>query len=359
MKITKIQTYRMCVPLKVPFRTALRTVENMESVVVEVMTDTGHTGFGEAPATAVITGDTLPSITWAVEGVIGPALLGREITQLEEIMHLIQNAMVHNSSAKAALDMAVYDLFAQNLNIPLWKLLGGYRNELETDMTISENPVKQMTEDSLRAVEEGYRILKLKVGKSGIGDAEKVLQIRRELPKDVRLRIDANQGWTPKTAVRIIRELEELGLEMEFVEQPVSAGDREGLKYVTDHVTTQILADEAVFSVRDAAELIRMRAADLLNIKLMKTGGIYPAQTLCSLAGAYGVKCMIGCMLEGAVAATAAAHFAGGRSNIGYVDLDGPILGKTNPVDGGAVFGGHLIRLTDAPGLGIRRIQRT
>ena len=184
----------MCVPLKVPFRTALRTVETMESVVVEVMTDTGHIGFGEAPATAVITGDTLPSITWAIEGVIGPVLLGREITELEEIMHLIQSAMVHNSSAKAALDMAIYDLSAQNLNIPLWKLLGGCRKELETDMTISENPVKQMIEDSLRAVEEGYGILKLKVGKNGIEDAEKVLQIRRELPEDIRLRIDANQG---------------------------------------------------------------------------------------------------------------------------------------------------------------------
>lgn len=357
MRITEINTYRMQVPLKVPFRTALRTVENLESIVVEVLTDSGHIGRGEAPATAVITGDTLPSIAWAIEGVIGPAVIGRDIMELEELMHWIQTGMVHNSSAKAALDMAVYDLFAQNLHVPLWKLLGGYRSKFETDMTISVNPVEQMIEDSLRAVAEGYRVLKVKVGKDWEEDIQRVAQIHYELPSSVRLRIDANQGWSAKTAVRVIRNLEEQGIKMEFVEQPVPAMDLEGLRYVTEQVHTPILADEAVFSVRDAAELIRMRAADLLNIKLMKTGGLYNALTICNLAEAHGISCMIGCMLEGGIAATAAAHLAGGKSNIGYADLDGPILGKTNPVVGGASFDGPMIRLSEEPGLGIMEVR--
>ena len=329
----------------------------MESIVVKVTTDTGHIGHGEAPATAVITGDTLPSIAWAIEGVIAPQLIGRSIEEFEDIMHLIQTAMVHNSSAKAALDMAIYDLFAQACERPLWKLLGGYRNVLKTDLTISLNTTEQMIEDSLRAAAEGYDTLKIKVGRNGAEDIERICQIYAALPPNIRLRIDANQGWTPKIAVRVIRALEDRGVEMDFVEQPVPAEDITGLQFVTEHVLTPILADESVFSVCDAVNIIQRHAADIINIKLMKTGGIYQAQTICNLAETYGVQCMIGCMLEGGIAATAAAQFAGAKRNIHFVDLDGPSLGVRNPVRGGATFNGAHICLTDASGLGIQEID--
>ena len=152
MRITDIRLFKLAVPLKTPFRTALRTVERMESVIVEVHTDTGHIGRGEAPATAVITGDTLPSIAWAVEGVIGPRLIGGDIEERELLLHRVHTAMVHNTSAKAALDMALYDLYGQHLGVPLWKLLGGFRNTVETDLTISVGTADSMAVDSLRAV---------------------------------------------------------------------------------------------------------------------------------------------------------------------------------------------------------------
>lgn len=356
MKITDIRLYKLSVPLKVPFRTALRAVEAMESLVVELHTDTGHIGYGEAPATAVITGDTLPSIAGAAAGFIGPRLLGVDVADLEELAHRIQGSMVHNTSAKAALDMAVYDLYGQLYGAPLWRLLGGCRRELETDITISANDVDTMVQDSIRAVEEGYRILKVKAGRDSAGDLERLRRIRESVPSGIRLRVDANQGWKPKEAVRMIRTMEDQGLDIELVEQPVRAGDPGGLKFVTDHVLTDILADEAVFSLQDAVEIIRTRAADLINIKLMKTGGIYNALTLCKLAEAYGVGCMIGCMLEGGIAVSAAAHFAGAMQNVRLADLDGPALGRYDPVEGGASFCGRTIRLGDAPGLGIRKV---
>ena len=357
MRITDIRLFKLAVPLKTPFRTALRTVERMESVIVEVHTDTEHIGRGEAPATAVITGDTLPSIAWAVEGVIGPRLIGGDIEERELLLHRVHTAMVHNTSAKAALDMALYDLYGQHLGVPLWKLLGGFRNTVETDLTISVGTADSMAADSLRAVEEGYRILKVKVGRDSAGDLDRLRRIREAVPRDIRIRVDANQGWTPKEAVRIIRAMEDQGLEVELVEQPVRADDLEGLRFVTSHVLTDILADEAVFSLRDGVELIQARAADLINIKLMKTGGLYQAELLCGLAQAYGVGCMMGCMLEGGVAATAAAHFAAAKENVRLADLDGPSLGRFNPVLGGARFDGPVIRLPDAPGLGITGVQ--
>ncbi len=357
MKIKDIELYRLSVPLKRPFKTALRTVDAAEALIVKVLTDTEHSGYGEAPPTAVITGDTLESVAGAVERFIKPKLVGMDVSNLEGIMERIETSMVHNTSAKAAVDMAVYDLYGKLYHAPLYRLLGGYRQFLETDVTISLNEVGVMVEDSVRAVEDGYGILKVKVGGGFPADLERVRQIRKAVPPEVRLRVDANQGWTAKESVRIIRAMEEEGLDIELVEQPVRAGDVEGLKFVTDHVATEILADEAVFSVQNAVDIIQLRAADLINIKLMKTGGIYNALKICGLAETYHVSCMIGCMLETNVAITAAAHFAMAKRNVTLVDLDGPALSRYNPVQGGALFDGSRITLTEAPGLGISAIE--
>ena len=171
------------------------------------------------------------------------------------------------------------------------------------------------------------------------------------------IRVDANQGWTPKQAVRIISMLEDANLDAELVEQPVKAGDLEGMRYVTQHVYTPILADESVFTPADAIRILESGAADLVNIKLMKTGGLYNAMSIASIARALDAECMMGCMLEGNVAVTAAAHAAMARGSVTRIDLDGPALCTENPVHGGAQFNGSRITLPDAPGLGITDID--
>lgn len=357
MKIKNIELYTLSVPLKKPFKTALRTVNHLEDLVVKVITDTEHTGYGEAPPTAVITGDTIPSAAGAVRQFIAPRLIGMDISNLEGIMDAIQTSMVHNTSAKAAVDMAVYDLWGKLYGAPLYKLLGGCRQSFDTDITISVNDPGAMVRDSIQAVEEGFHILKVKVGSDFSRDFERISEIRKAVPPQTKIRVDANQGWTPKEAVRIIRAMEDKALDIELVEQPVPARDIDGLKFVTDNVLTDILADEAVFSVRDAVDIIKMRAADLINIKLMKTGGIYNALQICALAQAYGVGCMTGCMLESNIAVTAAAHFAAAKKNVLLADLDGPSLCQYDPVSGGAQFSGSEIRLGDAPGLGIASVS--
>lgn len=356
MRIEKIELAEVNIPLVTPFKTALRTVDSVNDIVVRVLAGDGQMGVGEAPPTAVITGDTKGSIRCAIEEFIAPNLIGMEVENLDGIMKKLHACILKNTSAKAAVDMAVYDLYAKSCKKPLYQILGGNRQEVETDLTISVNGIDEMVADSIKAVEQGFGILKIKVGKESLQDIERIKAIHNAVGPDIRLRIDANQGWTPKAAVRIIRTLEDMGIEMDLVEQPVQAHDFQGMKFVTSQVHTPILADESVFSAEDAIQLIQERAADLINIKLMKTGGIYEALKICAIAENYGVECMIGCMLESKIAVSAAAHLAAGKGIITRADLDGPSLCRIDPYEGGPVYQGSRIIMNETPGLGITKI---
>lgn len=358
MKIRSIRFGMLKVPLKTPFKTAMRTVKEIEDVVLIVETDTGHCGYGSAPATAVITGDTHGSIIEALSKVIGPALIGRDIADLNNLTDIIQNSIVRNYSAKAAAEMAVYDLFGQLYGAPLYKLLGGGDNVITTDITISVDYIDKMVEDTLAAIDLGFETLKIKVGKDPALDIERIKAIYAAVNGRALIRLDANQGWTPKQSVSVLRELENSGVQLELVEQPVSGDDIDGMKYVTERIHTPVMADESSFGPKEAIELIRTRAADIINIKLMKTGGISNAVKIADIAGIYGVNCMIGCMLESSIGVAAAAHIAVAKSSvITMVDLDTPSLGLFDPVSSGVKFENAEITITDLPGLGISKID--
>ncbi|MFT4249370.1 MAG: dipeptide epimerase [Pseudomonas sp.] len=358
MKITKIQLGMLRVPLKTPFKTALRTVETVEDVVVLIHTDSGHVGHGEAPPTPPITGDTHGSIIEAISRHIAPRLIGQDIADLNHITALIQSSMERNTSAKAAVEIAVYDLWAQLYGAPLYRMLGGGDPVITTDITISVDHIDKMVADSLSAVARGFDSLKIKVGKDIGLDVERVKAIHAAVAGRALLRLDANQGWTAKQAVHAMHTLEEAGVVLELLEQPVKANDIDGLKYVTERVDTPVMADESVFSPTQVFELIQRRAADIINIKLMKTGGLSNAIRTTDIAGLYGVPCMIGCMLESSISVAAAVHLAVAKSDvITKIDLDGPSLGQFNPVEGGVIFNESEISITDAPGLGIREIR--
>lgn len=358
MKITRIEFGMLRVPLKTPFKTALRTVDKVEDVVVMMHTDTGHVGYGEAPATAVITGDTHGSIVDAIRNYIAPRLVGQDVADLNRLTRLVQTSMERNTSAKAAVEIALYDLFAQSFDAPLYRVLGGGDPVITTDITISVDTIDKMVADSLAAVDRGFDSLKIKVGKEIGVDIERAKAIYAAVENRALLRLDANQGWTAKQAVHAINAMEDAGIVLELVEQPVKATDLEGMRYVTERVHTPIMADESVFGPAQVIELIRMRAADIINIKLMKTGGISNAIRMADIASLHGIECMIGCMLESSISVAAAVHLAVAKADaITKVDLDGPSLSQFNPVEGGVIFNESEITITDAPGLGIRRIN--
>lgn len=358
MKITDIRLGKISVPLRVPFKTSLRTVESVEDIIVEIHTDTGNIGYGEAPPTGVITGDTTGAIIGAIKDHIKKSLIGKNIEEFEDIMITLNSCVLKNTSAKAAVDIALWDLYGQLYNAPIYKLLGGRRKSITTDITISVNDPEEMVRDSIEAVKRGYDTLKVKVGKDSKKDIERLDAIRKAIGTDINIRIDANQGWKPKEAVHILRSMEDKGLNIEFVEQPVTAHDLDGLKFVKDNIAIPVLADESIFSPVDALKILEMGAADLINIKLMKTGGMYNALKICSIAELYGVECMIGCMLEAKISVNAAVHLACGKGIITKIDLDGPVLCSEDPIIGGSVFKEKQITVSEEPGFGIKGIKK-
>ena len=358
MKITEVRIGRISVPLRVPFKTALRRVDSVEDVIVEIHTDTGAVGYGEAPPTGVITGDTTGAIIGALKDHIIKTIIGRDIDDFEALTESVQKCIIHNSSAKAAVDMALWDLYGQLYNIPVYKLLGGSKDKIVTDITISVNSPEEMARDAITAINRGYDTLKVKVGVNPKLDVERLSAIRNAIGARAKLRIDANQAWKPQEAVRILNKMQEQGLDIELVEQPVIAYDIEGLKYVTERSYVPVLADESVFSPLDAMKIIQSGAADLINIKLMKCGGITPALKIADAASIMGVECMLGCMLEAKVSVNAAVHVACARSIITKIDLDGPVLCSEEPILGGSIFDEKNISVSKDPGLGIKGIEK-
>jgi len=355
MKIQDIKMGKINTPLKHEYKVGKRVLTYSDEIVIKMVTDTGEIGYGSAAPTPFITGETENSIIGAIN-YIKPEIIGLDIDNLEEIMKMIHDSIHGNNSAKAAIDIAIYDLLCKKYKVPLYKFLGGYRNSLTTDITISTDTVEKMVGKSLEAIMDGYTCLKVKVGNNVNLDIERVKAVRKAVRRGINIRVDANQGWRPKEAVHIIRKFEDLGLDIEFVEQPVNSWDIDGLKYVTDNVDTKILADEAVFGPSDAFKIIEKRAADLISIKLMKCGGINNAIKIYNMAENMGIKCMMGCMLESRIGITAAASFAASKSNLVKADLDTMLFFEKNSIIGGACIMGNSITINDSPGLGISDI---
>jgi len=358
LKILQIETFRVAVPLIKPFKTALRTVEVAESIIVSLTCDNGIVGWGEAPPTHVITGESLLSIESAIQQIFKPFLIGKEIQNHEAIFQGLQTILVGNTSAKAAVDMAVHDCLSQHCGLPLYQFLGGYRDSIDTDFTVSVNSPTEMGLDGASYVNQGFTTLKVKVGKDDITtDLERIKEIRRQVGNDIKIRLDANQGWSPKEAIQVIHKMEDMDLQIELIEQPVKADDIEGLKRVTNSVDTLIMADESVFTPKQAFEVIQTRSADLINIKLMKSGGIYQAKKICQLAELSGMECMVGSMIETKLGITAAAHFAASKKNITRYDFDAPLMLAKDIINGGITYNGRTITFSKQSGLGIQSIQ--
>jgi L-alanine-DL-glutamate epimerase-like enolase superfamily enzyme len=360
LKITGWRIGRLRVPLAVPFRTALREVDRIDDVVLQIETDNGAIGHGSAAATAMITGETHASIEAAWRGHLLPAIRGGEIAGLPALLDRLQRAMAGNPSAKAAVDMALHDLAAQAAALPLHRFLGsaveGWAT-LDTDITISANPLATMLTDVQTALAAGYRALKLKVGKHRDDDLAIVLALHEAVGGRATLRLDANQGWPVVHAIAVMRALEARGVGIELLEQPVPADDLDGMAAIGAAITTPLLADECVFSARDAERALAAGAADVINLKLMKSGGLAGVSRVAAVARHQGVPCMVGCMLESSVGAAAAAHFALANPDIvRFIDLDSPGLARFDPVDGNVAFDGPRITVGDTPGLGIRAI---
>ena len=356
LEVAAVRRHLHRAPLRHPFVTAARRTEAVEYVVAEVELAGGTVGQGSAAETVAVTGEDAASNLAALDGPLGAALRGARGT-IGELSARIAAAMPGATSAKAALEVALHDAWARAAGRPLVELLGGSAEEtMRNDMTVSLEEPATMAERAREAVAAGHEILKIKLGHDIAEDRERLAAVVEAAPS-ARLRLDANQGWLPDQAVEIITGFEADGLPVELVEQPVAAGDVEGLARVTAAVSLPIMADEAVWSAADAHRLLEARACDLLNIKLAKTGGLRGAIEVAEAARRAGIDCMLGAMMEPRISITAAAHLALAHPAITMIDLDPPAWFASALPRGGIVQERGVLRLSGGPGLGLELLR--
>jgi L-alanine-DL-glutamate epimerase-like enolase superfamily enzyme len=351
MKITDIKTEKIKLELKEPFVTAASSRTFQYTVLVKVETDEGLAGYGEASPTRHVTGETADSVA-AVIGEFKEELAGLNPLAVEAAHDIMDRHITGNTSAKAGVDIALYDIIGKAMGVPLYQVLGGRVNEVETDVTISIQKPYVMAEAAKREAAKGFRILKLKIGLDPAGDVGGIKLVRQAVGDRIILKADANQGYSVADAINVLNEIKKFGVVS--VEQPRPRADIDGMAYIREMTGLSIVADEAVFSPEDALAFIKKGACDMVNIKLMKTGGIFKAEAVNKICEAAGMPCMVGCMVESRVAIAAGAHFAAAKKNVTDADLDGFILTKELPfVSGGFTAKNGLITLLDKPGLGI------
>ncbi|GER88607.1 dipeptide epimerase [Dictyobacter vulcani] len=323
--------------LTTPFRIARGVQHTAANVVVEVKHEEA-VGYGEA-APSKYYGESAETVLACIAMFAGN--LGDDPFLLEEIMQRLDKVIRLNPSAKAAVDMALYDIVGKILGVPVYKLLGlNPAHTPRTSFTIGLDSPAEMARKALLA--QDYPILKIKVGTRH--DIE-ILKAIRDVSSAV-IRVDANAGWTPKEAIRNINAL--VPYNIEFVEQPVAAHDLAGLKLVRENVELPIIADESCVTIEDLPRL--SECVDGVNFKLMKNGGMHNVLKMIHMARAYNLRTMLGCMIESSLSITAAAHLT---PLVDYADLDGQLLINDDPFLGVSVERGKLI-LPNYPGLGVK-----
>lgn len=356
MKITDVKVHKMSVPLVRPFRISLGVITHAESCLVEVETDEGITGFGEGSPGPLITGENMAGTMETIR-VLKEKLLGMDPRDLEAVYTVMNRVVAYAGTAKAAIDIACHDILGKSMGLPLYRALGGLSREIETDMTVGLDEPQVMAQRAKEYAEAGFSVIKTKVGTDIESDLARVKAIREAVGSQVKIRLDANQGWGPKEAVELIARLNEYDIEL--VEQPVPRYDFEGLQYVTSHSRVPIMADESCWDAKDALRLVKERAVDFINIKLMKCGGLYEAKKIVNIAEAAGVECMLGCMAEeSGIAINGAAALGAALKNITRADLDASFSLSELPFEGGFTIRDtkHLV-LSEEPGLGLKGLK--
>ncbi|MCM3711225.1 mandelate racemase/muconate lactonizing enzyme family protein [Sporosarcina luteola] len=351
MKIKEIEIYAIHLPLHEPFIISYARYDYMPSIIVKVTTDTGHFGYGEAVADEHVTGESWESTYAVLKNTLAPKLIGMNPAQMEKVHEAMDAEIYGVPSAKAAMDIACYDAVGKALGVPVYDLLGGrYHDEFPITHVLSIGTPAHMADEAEQRVTEGYRSLKMKVGTNVSEDVKRIQAVRERVGESIAIRIDVNQGWVnSSTTLQALRKLEDCSLD--WLEQPVKADDIDAMVEIKSKTSVPVMIDEGLRGIREMREIIAKRAADKVNIKLMKCGGIYPAMKLAHMAEMAGIECQVGSMVESSVGSAAGFHIAFSKKIMTSVELTGPL--KFSEDIGNLNYDVPFIRLTEKAGLGI------
>lgn len=355
MIISTIEVVPVRLPLREPFVVAYGSYPDTLSVLVRIRTRDGLEGWGEATPDPNVTGETWAGVVETLRRDLAPALIGRDARDRETALLALDSRVEGVPAAKAALDIALHDLVARALGIPLWHLLGGRGHEtLTISRVVSMGDPETMAETATRHVAAGFHTVKVKVGDASnpMLDVRRLAAVRDAVGPDIAIKVDVNQGWrTPGVATGAIRAM--LPLLPAYIEQPVVWWDMEGLAEVRRQTGAVIMIDEGCHGPRDMLRAVALRAADLVNIKLMKTGGIFNALKLNAIAETAGIPAQIGTMVESSIASAAGLHTATAMANVRTVEMGGPLMLAEDIGNAGAWYRHDAVTVLNAPGLGI------
>jgi L-alanine-DL-glutamate epimerase-like enolase superfamily enzyme len=351
LAIVRVGIHPLRIPLKEPFITSLGALDRVENVVVIIKADNGLKGSGECSPFWTINGETIGTCM-AVGKHLANALLGMDALDIEGAHTIMDRLIFGNNSIKSAFDIALYDIAAQAAGVPLWKFLGGKEvRELVTDYTVSITDPEKMAADAADIVHAGFPVIKVKLGGDGEMDIERIRRIREAIPSGIPLRIDANQGWDPDTAIRVLNALHPFNIQ--HCEEPIPRWQFMEMRRVMENSPIPIMADESCCDHHDAERLIALGACQRFNVKLGKSGGLFKARKILALAEQAGIEVQIGGFLESRLGFTASAHLALTSPAVEFCDMDTPLMFAADPVIGGIRYGaGGAIHVPEVPGLG-------
>ncbi|MDB5122136.1 MAG: ykfB [Mucilaginibacter sp.] len=347
--ITKIDIYRFSIPME-PFTIATGTMDHAQNVFIRVHTEAGFYGVGECSAFPMIVGETQDTcLIMARE--FAKLWRGEDALDIPARLQQLHNFTAGNTTIKSAFDIALYDIAAKNAGLPLYKFLGGEKRVIESDITIGISSPELMAQRAITFKQSGANILKVKLGKEPREDVERIRQIREAIGGDLKIRVDANQGWSFEDAVYALQALGKY--DIEFCEQPMRTWYDDSLPELMKLSPVKIMADESVYNHHDARKQIDSGSCHYINIKMAKSGGIYEAKQIHDVAAGKGIACMMGGMLESRIALSAKLHFVYASPNIRFYDMDTCMLGHLqDPCIGGVTYDGYKLNINDQPGIG-------
>jgi muconate cycloisomerase len=359
MKITRITPIpvQLAVRPEVVITSSLGTHAISRYLLVRIETDAGVCGIGEATVAPVWSGETAVGARYLIEQHVGPALIDRDPIDIEGALQAMDRAAFGNPFTKAAVEMALFDLWGRAEGRPVYDLLGGACRPLSLPIRFSLAARSPEATAALAAqrVSEGFRTIKVKVGTDPTADIARVRGVRKAIGPEVGLTIDANGGWSADDAIRAIREMAPLDLRL--VEQPTPRDDLDAMTKVRRAIDVPVMADESVFTVSDAREVLRREAADVLSIYPGKNGGLLRCRQIAELAAEAGVACAIGSNLELEIATAAMCHLAVSTPNVAADRFPGDLLGPLYYADSVAQppirYSGGTVHCPEGPGLGV------
>lgn len=350
MSIVKVQARLVTLQLAEPYTIAYETFSSASNVVILLHTDQGVIGCGCSAPEQAVTGETPESV---LQGVLDSAgwLRDTPSDELGSAVTRLRDRFPEQPALCAGLDMALHDLRARELGVPVYALLGAHARPLLTSITIGIASVTETLAKAMACVDKGFRSLKVKGGLSVEQDIERILKIRESVGPGVTLRFDANQGYSLEDTRRFLRQVREANLEV--LEQPVPAQALDLMKQLCEDSCVPIMADESLVSLEDATRLVSGPGAHAVNLKLMKNGGIIGASRIRDMATSAGLTVMVGCMDELALGIVAALHFALTCGPDVLVDLDGHLDVLDDPTAGAVRLEQGRLMPAPEPGLGI------